>query len=293
MNNLKKSFVGVITFICILFILTNGVTLLTIINLPRIIPSKRFKIFLGGISNSIGSKIVELITGSLQALHGLQWEFDLPEHLDTQTWYLAMSNHQSWADIFILLAAGHKRMPLLKFFMKKELKWIPIIYLVHKTIDMPFLNRHSKKQIQKNPALKKLDYENAEKAAKRFSRNPSTAFSFAEGTRFTDEKHLAQDSPYQNFLTPKIGALAIALKGMPQVNELVDFTVVYSSNKRSTWNFLCGEMNHARVKAIAYKIPRSLKDKTFEQEEEYRAEFKNFVEDIWQKKQEKLAKLEF
>ena len=167
--------------------------------------------------------------------------------------------------------------------MKKELKWIPIIYLVHKTIDMPFLNRHSKKQIQKNPALKKLDYENAEKAAKRFTRNPSTAFSFAEGTRFTNEKHLAQDSPYPNFLTPKIGALAIALKGMPQVNELVDFTVVYSSNKRSTWNFLCGEMSHARVEVTAYKIPSSLKDKTFEQEEEYRAEFKNFVEDIWNK----------
>ena len=293
MNNLKKNFVGVITFICILFILTNGVTLLTIINLPRIIPSKRFKIFLGGISNSIGSKIVELITGSLQALHGLQWEFDLPGHLDTQTWYLAMSNHQSWADIFILLAAGYKKMPLLKFFMKKELKWIPIIYLVHKTIDMPFLNRHSKKQIQKTPALKKLDYENAEKAAKRFSRNPSTAFSFAEGTRFSNEKHLAQDSPYKNFLTPKIGALAIALKGMPQVNELIDFTVIYATDKRSTWNFLCGEMSKAKVYAKAYEIPSALKGKNFDQEDEYRREFKNFIEKIWKEKQELYSELEF
>ena len=114
--------------------------------------------------------------------------------------------------------------------MKKELQWIPIIYLVHKTIVMPFLNRHSRAQIQANPELKKVDYENAKKAAKRFSRNPSTAFSFAEGTRYTFQKHSAQESPYSNLLKPKVGALAIALSGMPQVNtlvDLIDFDMIY------------------------------------------------------------------
>jgi len=293
MNKVKKSFIGVVTFLCILFILSFGVIVLSIINAPRLVPNKKLKKLLGHISNRIGSKIVELITASLQILHGLKWEFNIAEHLNTQTWYIAMSNHQSWADIFILLAAGHKKMPLLKFFMKKELQWIPIIYLVHKTIDMPFLNRHSQKQIQANPELKKLDYENAEIAAKRFSRNPSTAFSFAEGTRFTDEKHLAQASPYKNFLIPKIGALAIALKGMPQVNELIDFTVIYSSEKRSAWDFLCGEMSQAKVYAKAYEIPNTLKGKNFDQEEEYRQEFKNFINKIWKEKQERYTELEF
>ena len=293
MNKVKKSFIGVVTFLCILFILSFGVIVLSIINAPRLVPNKKLKKLLGHISNRIGSKIVELITASLQILHGLEWEFNIAEHLNTQTWYIAMSNHQSWADIFILLAAGHKKMPLLKFFMKKELQWIPIIYLVHKTIDMPFLNRHSQKQIQANPELIKLDYENAEIAAKRFSRNPSTAFSFAEGTRFTDEKHLAQASPYKNFLIPKIGALAIALKGMPQVNELIDFTVIYSSEKRSAWDFLCGEMSQAKVYAKAYEIPNTLKGKNFDQEEEYRQEFKNFINKIWKEKQERYTELEF
>ena len=187
MNKVRKSLIGVVTFLCIVFILSVGVIVLSIINIPRLVPNKKLKKALGHASNTIGSKIVELITSSLQFLHGLKWQFNIPEHLNTKTWYVAMSNHQSWADIFILLAAGHKKMPLLKFFMKKELKWIPIIYLVHKTIDMPFLNRHSQKQIQANPELKKLDYQNAEIAAKRFSRNPSTAFSFSEGTRFTHE----------------------------------------------------------------------------------------------------------
>ena len=293
MNKVKKSFIGVVTFLCILFILSVGVIILSIVNIPRLVPNAKLKQSLGHFSNGIGSKIVELITASLKFLHSIEWEYNIAENLDIENWYIAMSNHQSWADIFILLAAGHKKMPLLKFFMKKELQWIPIIYLVHKTIDMPFLNRHSQKQIEANPELKKLDYQNAETAAKRFSRNPSTAFSFAEGTRFTHDKHLAQASPYKNFLTPKIGALAIALKGMPQVNELIDFTVIYSTDKRSTWDFLCGEMRQAKVYAKAHEIPETLKGKNFDQEEEYRREFKNFIEKIWKEKQELYTELEF
>ena len=182
---MKKSFIGILTFLAILLILTIGVLYLSLINVPRVTPSKRVKKLLGNLSNKTGSNIVNLITMSLKLLHNLKWEFDIPDGVDTNSWYIAISNHQSWADIFILLAAGHNKIPLLKFFMKKELKWIPIIYLVHKTIDMPFLNRHTQAQVKSNPGLKKLDYENAKKAAKRFSRNPSTAFSFAEGTRFT------------------------------------------------------------------------------------------------------------
>ena len=293
MSEVKRFFIGILTFFAILIILTFAVTLLTIVNIPRIIPNKNLKVSLGSISNAMGSATVASITTALRILHKLEWDFQIPEDVSADTWYIAMSNHQSWADIFILLAAGHKKIPLLKFFMKKELQWIPIIYLVHKTIDMPFLNRHSQKQIEANPELKKLDYQNAETAAKRFSRNPSTAFSFAEGTRFTHEKHLAQASPYKNFLTPKIGALAIALKGMPQVNELIDFTVIYSTNKRSTWDFLCGEMSQAKVYAKAHQIPETLKGKNFDQEEEYRKEFKNFIEKIWKEKQELYTESEF
>ena len=290
---MKKSFIGILTFLAILLILTIGVLYLSLINVPRVTPSKRVKKLLGNLSNKTGSNIVNLITMSLKLLHNLKWEFDIPDGVDTNSWYIAISNHQSWADIFILLAAGHNKIPLLKFFMKKELKWIPIIYLVHKTVDMPFLNRHTQAQVKSNPELKKLDYENAKKAAKRFSRNPSTAFSFAEGTRFTKTKHNQQGSPYKNLLKPKIGALAIALPGMPQVNSLIDFTVVYKSNRRSTWDFLCGEMSQAKVKARIYDIPEDLKSETFEQEQEYRKKFKLFIERIWKEKDSVFSELRF
>jgi len=290
MSEVRRFFIGILTFFAILVILSFAVTLLTIVNIPRIIPNKNLKVSLGSLSNTMGSATVASITAALRILHKLEWDFQIPEDANTDTWYIAMSNHQSWADIFILLAAGHKKIPLLKFFMKKELQWIPIIYLVHKTVDMPFLNRHSRAQIQENPELKKIDFENAKKAAKRFSRNPSTAFSFAEGTRFTLQKHAAQESPYTDLLKPKVGALAIALSGLPQVDTLIDFTVVYSSQKRSTWDFLCGDLSKAKVVAKTYSLPENLKNKSFE-EEDYRRNFQKFVDAIWLKKQQTIKDL--
>ena len=291
MSEVRRFFIGILTFFAILIILTFAVTLLTIVNIPRIIPNKNLKVSLGSISNTMGSATVASITTALKILHKLEWDFQIPEDVNADTWYIAMSNHQSWADIFILLAAGHKKIPLLKFFMKKELQWIPIIYLVHKTIDMPFLNRHSRAQIQANPELKKIDFENAKIAAKRFSRNPSTAFSFAEGTRFTLQKHAAQESPYSNLLKPKVGALAIALSGMPQVNTLVDFTVMYSSEKRSTWDFLCGDLSKAKVVAKTYSLPDTLKNRSFEKEDGFRKNFQKFVDEIWLNKEQTIKDL--
>lgn len=291
MNKLKRFVVGILTFFAILTILSIALIPLVIINIPRIIPNKKLKQKLGSISNKMGTATVGAIAISLSLLHQLEWEFEIPENLSINNWYIAMSNHQSWADIFILLIAGHKKIPLLKFFMKKELQWIPIIYLVHKTIDMPFLHRHSPEQIKANPELKKLDFENAKTAAKRFSRNPSTAFSFAEGTRFSQFKHLEQQSPYPNLLKPKVGALSIALSGMPEVKTLIDFTIVYSSNKRTAWQFLCGDLNKAKIIAKTYKIPKNLQSYTYENKSEYRKQFQLFIDEIWQKKQSMISEL--
>ena len=132
MGDLISIFIGILTFFAILIILSMWLVPLTIINIPRIIPNKNLKIYLGSISNKMGSATVASITSTLRILHKLEWDFQIPKDVNTETWYIAMSNHQSWTDIFILLAAGHKKIPLIKFFMKKELQWIPIIYLVLK-----------------------------------------------------------------------------------------------------------------------------------------------------------------
>ena len=107
----------------------------------------------------------------------------------------------------------------------------------------------------------------------------------------TLQKHAAQESPYTDLLKPKVGALAIALSGMPQVDTLVDFTVVYSSQKRSTWDFLCGDLSKAKVVAKTYSLPENLKNRSFEEEDDYRRNFQKFVDAIWLEKQQTIKDL--
>ena len=294
MKNIASSVVGLITFLLILVELIIGFGTLAIINIPRgIIPIKIFKIYLAKISNIIGDLTVYGLRLIMLFMHGNNISIINNQEFDRNEWYMAMSNHQSWADIFILLVAANYKLPLLKFFMKRELWWIPFVFLANKTLNMPFVNRHSKKEIEQNPSLRNQDYENTLKSCKRFLRTPSTIFSYAEGTRFTDEKHAQQGSQYNNLLKPKIGGMATALSAMPDINTLVDYTVVYKSKKRDAWSFLKGDMKHVKVLVTKYKIPDNLKNRNYANDKDYRDEFKNWIESIWAVKDKKIEELKF
>ena len=294
MKVIKSNLVGLITFLLILIELIIGFGTLAIINIPRaVIPLKSFKLFLAKISNKIGDLTVYGLKLIMLLMHGNNIQVINNEKYDMNKWYMAMSNHQSWADIFVLLTVANKKIPLLKFFMKKELWWIPFVFLANKTLNMPFVNRHSKKAIEKNPSLRTKDYENTLKSCKRFLRAPSTIFSYAEGTRFTSKKHKAQNSKYKNLLQPKIGGMATALSAMPEIDTLINFSVVYKSKKRSAWSFLNGEMKDVKVFIKSYKIPKNLKNRNYGSDHLYREEFKEWIEEIWDEKDRKIDELNF
>ena len=127
MKNIVSGFIGLLTFILILLELIIGFGTLAIINIPRgIIPFKVFKIFLAKVSNVIGDLTVYGLKLIMLLMHGNNISIINDEEFDKNDWYMAMSNHQSWADIFILLTSANYKLPLLKFFMKKELSLIHI-----------------------------------------------------------------------------------------------------------------------------------------------------------------------
>ena len=295
MMKIKSSLIGLVTFILIVIELTIGFGTLAIVNIPRaLIPIKLFKISLAKFSNFIGDLTVYGLKLIMLLMHGNNIRvIDYNEAFERDEWYMAMSNHQSWADIFVLLVAANYKLPLLKFFMKRELWWIPFVFIANKTLNMPFVNRHSKEAIRKDPSLRTKDYENTVKACKRFLRSPSTIFSYAEGTRYTKEKHLDQQSPYNNLLIPKIGGMATALSAMPKIKTLVDYSVVYESEKRDAWSFLCGDMNKVQILVKKYEIPEKLKEKNYLNDGQYRENFKMWIEDIWQQKDKNIDKLKF
>ena len=294
MHSLKTNFVGIITCILILVELTIGFGTLFLVNIPRaFFPTKSFKKYISKISNKIGDLTVYGLKIILLLMHGDTIKVFDENKFDRNTWYMAMSNHQSWADIFVLLVAAHKRIPLLKFFMKKELRWIPFIYLANKTLNMPFVNRHSKKEIESNPSLRLKDYQNTLEACKRFMRSPSTIFSYAEGTRNDPMKHKSQNSPYNNLLIPRVGGMATALSAMPEIETLVDYSVVYKSDKRDAWSFLKGEMRDVKILVKEHKIPKHLKNKDYSEDKVYRDDFKTWIEEIWVEKDKNMDNLKF
>ena len=71
------------------------------------------------------------------------------EKVDMDHSYLVTSNHQSWADILMLQYQLSRRMPILKFFLKQELIWVPVIGLCWWALEFPFMKRFSKEYLVK------------------------------------------------------------------------------------------------------------------------------------------------
>ena len=227
----------------------------------------------------------------IQALHRPRWNVEGFEELDSSNWYLAVANHQSWADIFVLQGITNRKIPMLKFFMKHVLIWVPVIGLAWWALDMPFLKRYTKEEIQKNPELRGKDIKAMEKSFERYSRYPVSIFSFAEGTRFTKEKKDNQLSQFEYLLNPKIGGIGLTLTTMPYINLLLDFTIHYEDERRSFWDFLCGRMSKADVRVRQINIPDNLLGKNYEDDPIFRENLKEWVYDIWSDKEKYLEEV--
>ncbi|MDC0071672.1 acyltransferase [Gammaproteobacteria bacterium] len=220
----------------------------------------------------------------IKLLHNPQWTVTGFDSLNQSDWYLAMANHQSWADIFVLQGITNRKVPMLKFFMKDVLIWIPVIGLAWWALDMPFLKRYTKEQIKKDPSLRGKDVIEMKKSFGRFARYPVSIFSFSEGTRFTEAKRVSQDSPYEKLLRPKSGGIGLTLSTMPYIKKVLDFTIKYNSHHRTFWDFLCGKMSDVEIQVKIIDVPENLLQKNYIEDEKFRAELKEWLYSVWEEK---------
>jgi 1-acyl-sn-glycerol-3-phosphate acyltransferase len=217
------------------------------------------------------------------------WEIDDPNQLSEQQWYLLISNHQSWADIVILEKVFVRKSPMLKFFLKKELRWVPLVGTSCWVLNFPFMQRHSKAAIERNPHLRKQDLETTKKACSLFQATPTTLINFVEGTRFTPQKHDLQQSPFQYLLKPKAGGTAFALAAMNgTLKELIDVTIIYHGKNVSAWDFACGKINKITVKFNVTPITSDLIG-DYHDDEKFREHFQKWLNDLWVKKDKLIA----
>jgi len=201
-----------------------------------------------------------------------------PDH-----WYLIDCNHQSTVDILVLQRVFNHRIPFLKFFLKQELIWVPILGLAWWALDYPFMKRYSKAELERRPELRGKDLETTRKACERFKDTPSTILNFLEGTRFTAEKHARQASPYRHLLRPKAGGVAFVMAAMGErFNSLLDVTIVYPGSKhKGMWDFVSGQISRIIVHVREIPIPPELLDGNYADDPQFQERFQAWVRDLW------------
>ena len=222
---------------------------------------------------------------SLKLIQKITWDIEGVDDLSRHEWYFVNSNHQSWTDIVVLLNIFTFRIPFPKFFLKKELFYIPILGTAWWALDYPFMNRYSKEYLQKHPQKRGKDLETTRKACEKYRYTPVSILNFTEGTRFTFEKHRTQKSPYRQLLRPKAGGFAYALNAMEgKISNLLDVTIVYPEGPINFWNFLCGRVSHVIVRITKYVIPEEFLHGNYEDDPDFRERFQAWIRDLWEKK---------
>ncbi|MCG8672209.1 MAG: acyltransferase [Pseudomonadales bacterium] len=222
----------------------------------------------------------------------IEWDVQGLDDLKYSGWYMVSCNHQSWVDILILQKFLTKRVPFLKFFLKQELIWVPILGVAWWALDFPFMKRFSKEYLAKHPEMKGKDLETTQKACEKFKEIPVSVMNFFEGTRFTPAKHKRQESPYQYLLKPKSGGLAYVLSAMGgQLHAMLDVTIVYQQEKHEFWDFLFGRVNKVVVRVTEREIPEEMAQGDYENHPEFRAHFQSWVSEIWGQKDQQIAEI--
>jgi 1-acyl-sn-glycerol-3-phosphate acyltransferase len=220
------------------------------------------------------------------------WDVEGIVGLEPQGWYLVNSNHQSWVDIFVLQHLFNRRIPLLKFFIKDQLKWVPIMGLAWWALDFPFMRRHSEEYLKKHPEMRGKDQAATRKACEKFALIPTSVMNFLEGTRFTPVKHSKQQSPYRHLLKPKAGGIALALNAMgDKFRAILDVTIVYPDGAPDFRDFLCGRLHRVIVRVQSLPVPEHLMNSDYAADAATREAFGKWVQQLWQDKDAQIARL--
>lgn len=232
-------------------------SLLFVLALVRLVlPWRPVRRRLDPLLNAVATAWVAGNSGWMRLTQRTTWDVAGIDDLAYRGWYLVTCNHQSWVDIFVLQHLLNRRIPMLKFFLKRELLYVPVMGLAWWALDFPFMRRHTEAVLRKHPEKRHEDMEATRRACEKFALVPTSVMNFVEGTRFTPAKHAAQGSPFRHLLKPRAGGLAMALNALGErFDSILDVTIVYPQGAPSFWQFLRGDVDKIVVRVARRPIP--------------------------------------
>ncbi len=223
----------------------------------------------------------------LRLTQKVDWDIQGTAGLSPKSSYLVISNHRAWTDIPVLQHSLKHRIPFLKFFLKQELIWVPLLGAAWWALDFPFLKRYSRRFLEKHPELRGKDMETTRRHCAKFKHSPVSVMNFLEGTRFTPQKQQRQQSPYRHLLLPKAGGVAMVLSHMGDyLSHILDVTIVYPRNPRSVrfWDLLSGKIPHIIVRVKQLPVPDAVAGKNYAEDTAYREKIQRWVNTLWREK---------
>jgi 1-acyl-sn-glycerol-3-phosphate acyltransferase len=222
----------------------------------------------------------------------IHWQVEGLDGLRRDGNYLVLSNHQSWVDIPVLQKVFNRRIPFMRFFLKQELIWVPLLGPAWWALDFPFMKRYSRQTLLRHPELQGKDREATRRACEKFQHMPVSVMNFAEGTRFTQAKRDAQSSPFRYLLLPRAGGVAFVLDAMGEaLHAIVDVTIVYPQGPCTLMDLIAGRVHdirvHVRERALDSGLIGSYDDGTA-----FRGRVKAWMKALWSEKDAQAARMQ-
>jgi len=237
------------------------------------------------VANWIAMSWIGVNNAWIDAVGNAGWQVSGTDGLRRDDWYIVAANHQSWVDILVLQKVFAGRVPMLKFFLKRQLIYVPVIGLAWWALDFPFMQR-------KGGASSAQDLERARLACEKFRLVPTSVINFLEGTRLTREKHDRQASPYRHLLKPRSGGIAMALSTLGEhCHRLLDVTIVYPHGAPKFWHLLSGRVDDVIVRVEQREIPQDLLGGDYAGDADFRARMQDWVNALWAEKDALIERL--
>lgn len=286
MNSIFRPVRGALTFLAwVLNTIFWTTPLYLLVVLKAIVPSQMFKDWCSATMVSLGENWILCNSRGLEILQNIEYTVEMPADLRFDKSYLVVANHQSWVDIVVLQRVLTKRIPFLRFFLKNELRYVPLLGGAWKALDFPFMKRHSKAYLEKHPEKRGEDLAATKRACDKLAGKKISIINFLEGTRFTEEKHRKQKSPFKHLLPPKVGGVAFVLQAMgQQFDSLLDVTIYYPEGSPTLWGLFTDRVRQIKVSVKQRPIPRELLAGDYFADDAFRVTVQNWIRDLWQEK---------
>lgn len=235
---------------------------------------------------------VSIVVWSFRISYDTRFEVTGELEFDRNKSYILLSNHQSWIDVPVLLRVFGLRLPFYRFFLKRSLIWLPLLGIAFWALEYPFVRFRSRSYLERHPEKRGEGLETARRACEHIRGVPSTIVTFPEGAIFTRQLHQRQKSRYRHLLRPHAGGPSLVISAMAdQLDSLIDVTLDYPDGAPSVPDFLFNRVRMVRVHVRRIEIPEAMTRGNYQDDPEFREQFRHWLNDVWKQKDQLLEQL--